>query len=218
MPELLPPLPAFAAGLLSRALAFDGAQGLYRELQASPGPSLCGELLRRLEIKCRVAERDLKQIPSKGPVLVTANHPHGLLDGAALAAVLRPVRPDVRFLANGLLASVPELRELIIPVHVDGRRAATNHAGMRAALEHLQSGGLLVVFPAGEVASFRWSQWLWWTRSGTRLWQGCGRSRPGAGRRRRRRPCSWTAGTAPAFRLRACFMRRRGRLCWCASC
>lgn len=53
--------------------------------------------------------------------------------------------------------AVPQLRDYVIPVDPFGGTAASrfNRAGLRRALEWLQSGGLLVVFPAGEVASMR---------------------------------------------------------------
>ena len=65
-------------------------------------------------------------------------------------------RPDVRFLANGILTTVRELREIVIPVDpISGAKAAgKNSAGLRASLKHLRSGGMLVIFPAGEVSQF----------------------------------------------------------------
>jgi putative hemolysin len=38
----------------------------------------------------------LKAVPRTGPVLVVANHPFGLLDGAAPGVLLSQVRSDVR--------------------------------------------------------------------------------------------------------------------------
>jgi putative hemolysin len=48
---------------------------------------------------------------------------------------------------------------MVIPVDpISGRRAAlSNGRGLRRSLEHLASGGMLVIFPAGEVSHFRWS-------------------------------------------------------------
>jgi len=89
---------------------------------------------------------------------VAANHPFGILDGAILASLLCRIRPDVRFLANGILNAIPEVRDLLIPVDpIHGRSAiAANGRGLRASLRHLRSGGMLVIFPAGEVSHFRW--------------------------------------------------------------
>jgi putative hemolysin len=81
-----------------------------------------------------------------------------MLDGAILASLLTRVRPDVRLLANGILTVFPELGELVIAVDpISGRSAAgKNRRGLRESIEHLRKGGMLVIFPAGEVAHFRW--------------------------------------------------------------
>ena len=117
--------------------------------------SFCERLLKHLRIQCPVSEHDLAHVPRTGAAVVAANHPFGLLDGAVLAAVLERVRPDVRLLANGVLASIPELRHRVIPVDPQGG-ASGNHRVIRQALAHLEAGGLLIVFPAGEVAHFQW--------------------------------------------------------------
>ena len=54
---------------------------------------------------------DQARIPASGPVVVVANHPYGVLDGAILTVLLTRVRPDVKVLTNSLLADVPELRK-----------------------------------------------------------------------------------------------------------
>lgn len=68
------------------------------------------------------------------------------------------IRPDVRFLANGILMAIPEIRETVIPVDLINRHkaTATNGSGLRRSLRHLRAGGMLVIFPAGEVSHFRW--------------------------------------------------------------
>ncbi len=114
-------------------------------------------LLDHLEVKYNLAARDLDRIPRKGPALVVSNHPFGILEGAVLATAMLRLRPDVRFLANSLLAVIPELRDLVIPVDPDGSTSA-NPAALRRALEFLRGGGLLIVFPAGEVSHFHWRQ------------------------------------------------------------
>ncbi|MEO8131165.1 MAG: lysophospholipid acyltransferase family protein, partial [Bryobacteraceae bacterium] len=126
----------------------------------SQGPErpITERLLDHLEVKYNIAARDLELIPRKGAVLVVANHPFGMLEGAVLATAMLRIRPDVKFLANSMLTVVPELRDLVIAVDVAGSPAA-NRSGMRAALEFLRGGGLLVVFPAGEVSHFQWGQW-----------------------------------------------------------
>src|SRR5262249_38881552 len=85
--------------------------------------------------------------------VMVANHPHGALDGLLLLDLVRRVRPDVRVLANRLLARIPELHDSCFFVDAfDGPQAAArSRAGLRAAHLWLRRGGALVVFPAGEV-------------------------------------------------------------------
>src|SRR5262249_39735087 len=118
------------------------------------GP-VCERLLERLAITYRMGERDLENVPKSGACIVVANHPFGILEGAVLATVLKRVRPDVRFLGNQLLQAIPEVQDLLIPVNVGG---SSNVSGVRAAIDFLQRGGCLVVFPAGEVSRLNWRQ------------------------------------------------------------
>ena len=159
LPSLLPAsLPTPLAHTAARLLGLHEAARTYRTLQSmNPAQPLDERLLTHLEVTFRASESDLERIPRTGPTLVVANHPSGILDGAVLATLLRRIRPDVRFLANEALAQIPELRGLIIPVDPFTTRASTrcNHKAIREFLDHLQQGGMAVVFPAGEVAHFQ---------------------------------------------------------------
>ncbi|MBY0503070.1 MAG: lysophospholipid acyltransferase family protein [Bryobacteraceae bacterium] len=116
--------------------------------------------MEHLQIQYRAAAGELERIPKAGAAMVVANHPFGILDGLVLGDALLKIRPDVRFLANGLLlAAMPELGELVIPVNPFGGAASANRQGMRAAIDFLGAGGLLVVYPAGEVSHFQWRSW-----------------------------------------------------------
>jgi putative hemolysin len=74
-----------------------------------------------------------------------------------LTAVLRRVRSDVRLLGNRLLARVPELVPLCVFVDVFGSADCRRDNGRRlvGATRWLESGGTLIVFPAGEVSHRR---------------------------------------------------------------
>jgi putative hemolysin len=134
------------------------AERLYNSLLSTEDDrSLTDRLLQRLSVTSRLGEQDLQQIPRAGPVVIVANHPFGILEGAVLATVLARVRPDVRFLANGILSAVPAARDLLIPVEAMNTGAPQrNVPALRESIRFLRSGGCLVVFPAGEVAHFQW--------------------------------------------------------------
>ena len=69
--------------------------------------------LALLNVHPQVSERDLALIPKQGPVVAVANHPFGLIEGAILASLLLSVRPDVKVMANHLLAAMPETSQVV---------------------------------------------------------------------------------------------------------
>jgi putative hemolysin len=149
------PQPIFEA--LLRILQVEQTDDLYRQLHSGPPETFCERLLASLNVSIHLAPADRKRIPRTGPVLAVANHPFGIVEGVALAQLLPQIRPDVKILANDVIASFPEVAHRIIPVDPFGGPGAkrANARGMREALAWLQSGGLLLVFPAGEVSQLQ---------------------------------------------------------------
>src|SRR4051794_11426946 len=100
-----------ARPLLERVLALSTFRALYRKAQQTLDEPFESRALRALDIKADVTEADLDLVPRSGPVIVAANHPHGVADGLILMSALRRIRPDIRVLTNQLLARIPELRD-----------------------------------------------------------------------------------------------------------
>jgi putative hemolysin len=143
---------------LERMLGLEALRRCYTRAVACPEPADFSErALKAVGVSWVVPEDDLARVPTAGPLVAVANHPFGLLDGLILIALLQRIRPDVRVFGNFLLWRIPELRETIIPVDPFGGAAATsrNVGPLRSAIEWLKGGGVLGVFPAGEVA--HWS-------------------------------------------------------------
>jgi putative hemolysin len=89
-------------------------------------------------------------------VIFIANHPTGLLDGILLIDLLSKARPDVKFMGNFLLDRIESLKHYFISVDpFDSKDSKKNMRGIREALRHVQAGGALVIFPAGEVATWQ---------------------------------------------------------------
>lgn len=149
---------AFSAArpILERAFGLKRLDRIYRARPAGiAGEAFLDWVLDRLGVALRIGDADLQNIPREGPVIVVANHPFGGIEGIALARAITRVRPDVRVLANVLLGRIPELRDLFLlvdPFAGPGSQGA-NARGLRRALAWLTEGGVLAVFPAGEVAS-----------------------------------------------------------------
>ncbi|MFE8730026.1 1-acyl-sn-glycerol-3-phosphate acyltransferase, partial [Aeromonas hydrophila] len=85
-----------------------------------------------------------------GRVIIVANHPIGSIDGLALLRLLGRIRPDVKIVANRLLAQLAPLRPLLLPV--DNMEGKTDRQAILAMGEHLAREGAMVIFPAGEVS------------------------------------------------------------------
>ena len=124
-------------------------------------PNVFDGFLEELEARYEVQERDLENVPRTGATVVFCNHPFGILDGMMVGALLLRLRPDVKILTNRLVGGVPELEPYCIYVDplLGDDHQSTNRRGLREALEHLLAGGLLAVFPSGEVAHWVTREW-----------------------------------------------------------
>ncbi|MGC0223224.1 lysophospholipid acyltransferase family protein [Pseudooceanicola nitratireducens] len=98
----------------------------------------------------------LARIPKDGPVVVVANHPHGMVDGMIFADLIGRVRSDYKILTRQLLTGIDEVASsYMIPVPFphdeDAQRKSVE---MRAkAMAHLKEDGLIALFPSGVVAA-----------------------------------------------------------------
>ncbi|MDX1979132.1 MAG: lysophospholipid acyltransferase family protein [Bryobacteraceae bacterium] len=141
--------------VLDYALGLQELERLLHTVDQGEG-QIYERFLSALGVGCHCPPEDLARIPKTGPAVVVANHPFGLLEGPLLGSLLTAVRPDVKFLANSVLAGVRQLTSVVIPVDPFGNASVQgNGRGLREALRWLSGGGLLVVFPAGEVSSIQ---------------------------------------------------------------
>jgi putative hemolysin len=98
----------------------------------------------------------LANIPSEGPVVVVANHPHGMVDGMIFADLIGRVRLDYRILTRSVLTGLDEAAtSFMIPVPFPhDPEAQRKMVEMRAnAMDHLRDGGVVALFPSGVVMS-----------------------------------------------------------------
>jgi len=138
-----------------RLLGFDRLNAVYQHAShAMDVGEFLSKSLDYLGVTPVITDADLGRIPKAGPVVVVANHPYGGVDGIILGHLLKRVRPDVKIMANYMLGCIPELNELFTFVDPFGGQGASraNRHGLKETLDHLRAGGLLAIFPAGEVA------------------------------------------------------------------
>lgn len=145
------PLAAPVARVVDAIAGLSTLQALYRRSQRLPDSSFVTRVLRVLAVVVDTTG-DVAAIPVTGPLVVVANHPHGALDGLVLLGVIAARRADVRVLGNALLTRIPELASSVLPVDVFASSAPQTRRSLREAQRWLAAGGVLCVFPAGEVA------------------------------------------------------------------
>lgn len=143
---------------LSRLLCLPRLNAIYSQMaddEKGDPWAFIPATLRALGVDYHVPESDLAQIPKNGAVITVANHPFGAIEGLILADLLHKVRPDVKLMANYLLALIPEMSEVIISVDPFGAGSAAkrNVGPLKNSLAWLKEGHMLGVFPAGEVSS-----------------------------------------------------------------
>ena len=132
---------------------------LIREFErrgAPRGQEFWRACLDVMGIDLTTPQYQLERIPSEGPVIVVANHPHGMVDGMIFADLIGQVRPDYRILTRSLLTAIDEeAGSYMIPVPFPhDPEAQRKGVEMRArAMAHLKDGGVVALFPSGVVAA-----------------------------------------------------------------
>ncbi|MBD3665945.1 lysophospholipid acyltransferase family protein [Sulfitobacter sp. TSTF-M16] len=133
----------------------------FEKRGAPTGQAFWRAALDTMGIDLETPQEQLDRLPKEGPVVVVANHPHGMVDGMIFADLIGRVRQDYRILTRSLLTSIDEVAgSYMIPVPFphdpDAQRKGVE---MRAkAMAHLKDGGVVCLFPSGVVASSE----TWW--------------------------------------------------------
>ena len=96
-------------------------------------------------------------IPATGPLIVVANHPHGMVDGMVMAQLVGRKRDDFLILTRSLISGVKEISQFMLPVPFPHEEDSFNESlkMRKKAMDHLKAGGAIILFPAGEVSSSR---------------------------------------------------------------
>ena len=112
------------------------------------------DALKRLNISYDAQHETGAKIPKKGPVLVIANHPFGVIDGLVLCAMMSEIRQDYKIITHQVLRQAPAVMDKILPIDFAETDAAlaTNLETRREAHKHLKNDGAVIIFPAGGIS------------------------------------------------------------------
>lgn len=114
------------------------------------------EALKVMGVQIATPAEQLAHIPKTGPVVFVANHPHGMVDGMVIGAMIGSVRDDYKILTRSLLTDIdPTAADYLISVPFPHQADAQERmVEMRAdAMRQLKAGGVVAVFPSGVVAT-----------------------------------------------------------------
>lgn len=113
--------------------------------------------IKVLNIDLEINYQNDAEVPRQGPLIVVCNHPFGIIDGILIGKIISFYRDDYMFLANSALQKIPEIRDRIIPVDLNTlerkNSKSSSLSSMRRVHSHLNEGGVLIIFPGGEVSS-----------------------------------------------------------------
>ena len=121
----------------------------FEKMGIPVGQPFWKQALDLLGINLITKQTEIAKIPNKGSLVITANHPHGLVDGIVLAELIGKVRTDYKILTRSLLTGVRQIDQFMIPVPFDHEKNALKKSleMRKIAMEHLKKGGVIVIFP-----------------------------------------------------------------------
>ncbi|MCB1173238.1 MAG: lysophospholipid acyltransferase family protein [Leptospiraceae bacterium] len=130
---------------------------LYHRLDPDLSINVWEQIIQVLDVKLDFNPPGLDAIPEHGPLVVVANHPFGVLDGVIVNYLVSKRRQRFKILTNNALCAIPGVAEYFLPVSfAETREALTlNIQTRKTALDMLQSGEAIIIFPAGAVSTSR---------------------------------------------------------------
>ena len=141
----------------ARLLGLRAAEAYCKTLPVFDGLAACvDQVLLDRGLQINLIKEAAQFIPQDGPLLVTANHPTGILDGVVLLCALLSRRSDIRIVANDVLCSIPVFGDRVIPIKKTIYGDSDGFSALMQIRRAWKRNECVVVFPAGTVAHWQW--------------------------------------------------------------
>ena len=149
------PFGKLVASLVFRIMELDKVNETYKKYHMYEGPEFSQKILEDLNVTWDLPEEDLKNLP-EGPFITVSNHAFGGVDGLMISHIIGSRKADYKILTNFILSMIPTLKDTFLPVNPfkNGETDKKSFSGIRMAIEHLDNGGSLGLFPAGAVSTY----------------------------------------------------------------
>ena len=132
------------------------------------------DAVTKLDLKLITNFKKNSYIPSKGKLIVIANHAFGVADGVSICSVLSKVRQDYKMVTHKVLRQADAVKDKILPIDFNETKEAllTNINTRKEAEKVLINDGVIVLFPSGRIATKKnlnkntkaddgeWKQWV----------------------------------------------------------
>ena len=132
------------------------------------------DAVTKLDLKLITNFEKNSYIPSKGKLIIIANHAFGVADGVSICSVLSKVRQDYKMVTHKVLRQADAVKDKILPIDFNETKEAllTNINTRKEAEKVLLNDGVIVLFPSGRIATKKnlnkntkaddgeWKQWV----------------------------------------------------------
>jgi putative hemolysin len=112
------------------------------------------QILKNFSLSSQSLSKWTQTLPETGPLIIVSNHPTGLAETIILAHAILQKRTDLKILANHMLAKIPSLKDMILPINVFNQSGLVNISSIKRAKATLAQEGILLIFPAAEIADY----------------------------------------------------------------
>lgn len=128
-------------------------QKYHHFLETNTGPEeFWDDVVDCLQLSVSTFGRDFSGVPESGPLVIVANHPFGLIDGAAICWLLSKRRKDFKVILWDVFKKKNNGEDYFLPLDLaehckEARRQ--NIQVRKTAIKHLQEGNAVLIFPSG---------------------------------------------------------------------